>query len=52
MFSRDLDYLIYAEYIDAWHNGTPLTDEEKAQLLDEVVEEAQRRGWTFQIEWS
>ena len=48
----DIVYVIYAGYITAWDDGTPLSDEERAALLDEVVDEAARRGWKFEIDWS
>jgi hypothetical protein len=48
----DIVYVIYARYITAWDDGTPLSDEEQAELLDEVVDEAARRGWKFEIDWS
>ena len=48
----DTGYVIYARYITAWDDGTPLSDEEQAELLDEVVDEAARRGWKFEIEWA
>jgi hypothetical protein len=35
--------MIYARYINAWDDGTPL-GEEKTALLDQVVEEAARRS--------
>ncbi len=46
----DTGYVIYARYITAWDDGTTLSDEEQAELLDEVVDEAVRRGWKFEIE--
>ena len=45
-------YVIYARYITAWSDGTTLSDEEKAELLDEVVDEAARRGWKVEIDRS
>jgi len=47
----DTGYVIYARYITARDDGTTLSDEEQAELLDEVVNEAARRGWKFEIEW-
>jgi hypothetical protein len=46
----DPDYMIYARSITAWDDGEPLGEDEKARLLDQVVEEAARRGWKFEIE--
>jgi hypothetical protein len=45
------DYMIYARHITAWDDGALLGEDEKARLLDQVVEEAARLGWKFQIEW-
>lgn len=36
----------------AWDDGATLTDEEQAELLDEVVDEAARQGWKIEIEWT
>jgi Immunity protein 74 len=47
----DPDYVIYARYITHWQDGTPISDEEQAELLDRVVDEAAKRGWKFVIEW-
>jgi Immunity protein 74 len=48
--SPDIIYMIYARSITTWDDGTTLSDEEKTELLDEVVEEAARHGWKFEIE--
>jgi hypothetical protein len=48
----DTGYVIYARYITAWDDGRTLSNEEQAELLDEVVDEAALRGWKFEIEWS
>jgi hypothetical protein len=48
----DTVYVIYARYVTSWDDGTSLSDEERAELLDEVVDEAARRGWKFEIDWS
>jgi hypothetical protein len=45
------DFLVYAQYLNSWEDGTPLTVEEKATFLDDLVEEARRRGWKFEILW-
>jgi Immunity protein 74 len=45
------DFLIYARYINHWEDGTSISDEEKADVLDRLVEEAVKRGWKFEIEW-
>jgi hypothetical protein len=46
----DTSYAIYTRSITAWDDGTPLNDEEQAELLDQIVNEATRRGWKFEIE--
>jgi hypothetical protein len=51
LLEHDPDYMIYARYITAWDDGAPLGEDEKARLLEQVVEEAARRGWNFEIEW-
>ena len=52
LLDGDPDFLVYAQYVKVWSDGSPLTDEEKVQLLDDLVEEARRRGWKFQVVWS
>jgi hypothetical protein len=47
----DISYVIYARWITAWDDGTALSDEERAELLNEVVDEAARRSWMFEIDW-
>ncbi len=47
----DTSYVIYARWITAWDDGTTLSGEDQAELLNEVVDEAARRGWKFEIEW-
>ena len=44
-------FVIYAAYIQQWDDGTPMSKEVKAATLDQVVHEAARRGWRFQIVW-
>jgi hypothetical protein len=51
LLAGDPDYVVYAGVITSWADGSPLTEEEKADILDEVVEEARRRGWKFEVEW-
>jgi hypothetical protein len=48
----DTGYVIYARYFTAWDDGTPLSDDEQAELLAEVVDEAARRGWRIEIDRS
>jgi hypothetical protein len=47
----DPDFVIYAQYITHWEDGTSISDEEKAEVLDKVIGEAAKRGWKFEIEW-
>lgn len=51
LLAGDPDYVVYAGFITSWADGSPLTEEMKADILDEVVEEARRRGWKFEVEW-
>jgi hypothetical protein len=51
LLAHNPDYMIYARYTTAWDDGALLGEDEKARLLDQVVEEAARLGWKFQIEW-
>jgi Immunity protein 74 len=51
LLERDPDYLVYARYITRWEDGTLISDEEKSDLLDRLVDEAAKRGWKFEIEW-
>jgi hypothetical protein len=51
LLEGDPDYTIYADYITHWEDGTPLSEDEKAAILDDVVAEAARRGWKFEISW-
>lgn len=44
------DFVIFSEYVTHWEDGTPLTPHEKRNLLAEVVSEATRQGWSFEIE--
>jgi hypothetical protein len=47
----DPDYLIYARSVTHWQDGTPISDEERAEVLDRLIGEAAKRGWKFEIEW-
>ena len=38
-------------YQSHWNDGTPTGDDEKAIVLDQVVDSALDRGWAFKIEW-
>jgi hypothetical protein len=43
-------FMIYARYLTHWEDGTPIGDDEKAVVLDQVLDLALKRGWTFKIE--
>jgi hypothetical protein len=45
------DFVIYAQYLKTWSDGTPLTEEERTEFLDDLLDEASRRGWKFEVEW-
>jgi hypothetical protein len=47
----DTGFVIYAAYVRQWDDGTPISDEERAATLDQVVQEAATRGWRFEIVW-
>jgi hypothetical protein len=51
LLAGDPDFVVYASSLTAWSDGTPMTAEEKVDLLDDLVDEAQRRGWKFEIAW-
>jgi Immunity protein 74 len=51
LLEHDPDYMIYARSVTAWEDGTPLSEEERAELLDEVIDKASGRGWKFEISW-
>jgi hypothetical protein len=51
MLGGSPDFIVYAQYLKAWSDGTPLTDEERTKVLDDLVEEADRRGWKFEVLW-
>jgi hypothetical protein len=50
LIGNDPDFLIYPQYIKAWDDGTPLSDKEKDAILANVVIEAAKNGWTFEVE--
>lgn len=50
LLDRNPDFMIYSRYIGHGEDGTPLTGREKDHVLGEVVAEAARRGWIFEIE--
>jgi len=51
LLNHDPDFLIYARAITQWEDGSPISDEEKEEILDRVVREAAGRGWKFDVEW-
>ncbi|MBV9446851.1 MAG: hypothetical protein JO345_13295 [Streptosporangiaceae bacterium] len=51
LFDRNPDFMIYPSFITHWEDGAPITDEEKAAVLRDLVDEAARRGWKFEIRW-
>jgi hypothetical protein len=49
--NHDPDFLIYARGVTSWDDGTPISESERAALLDEVVDAASRQGLKFDISW-
>lgn len=47
---HDPDYVIYAKYLKLWGDGTPIAEDEKSSILTDVLGEAERRGWKFEVE--
>jgi Immunity protein 74 len=47
LLKHDPDYVIYARYITRWEDGTLITDDDRARVLDELIDEATKRGWKF-----
>lgn len=45
------DFLVYAQYLKSWEDGTPLAEDEKVRFLDDLLEAARRRGWKFEVCW-
>jgi hypothetical protein len=43
-------FVIYERYLTHWEDGTPIGDDEKAIVFDQMVDAALDRGWTFKIE--
>jgi immunity protein 74 of polymorphic toxin system len=50
LLEGDPDYLIYPQYIKQWEDGSPLSEEEKNRILADVIAEAARQGWKFEVE--
>lgn len=51
LFGGDLDFVIYPSFITHWDDGGVVTDEERVEVLDEVVNEATRHSLKFEIAW-
>jgi Immunity protein 74 len=49
LFDRNPDFLIYPSSITHWEDGSTITADERGRLLQDVVAEAARRGWKFEI---
>ena len=50
MLAGDPDFVVYSDYLKSWSDGTPLVGEERAKFLEDLVQEASRRGWKFEVE--
>ncbi len=44
------DFLIYPQYIVEWEDEGPISVEERDAILADVIMEAAKRGWKFEIE--
>lgn len=51
LVAHDPDFLIYARTVTNWDDGAPISESERAALLDEVIAAASRNGWKFDISW-
>ena len=51
LLEHNPDFMIYARSVTSWDDGTPISEEERAKILDEVVDVAAERGWKFEISW-
>lgn len=51
LVNHEPDFLIYARTVTSWDDGTPISESERAVLLDEVIDVAARQGWKFAISW-
>jgi hypothetical protein len=50
-YEGEPDFLIYARTVKSWDDGSPISESEKVELLDEVVDVAARQGWKLEISW-
>jgi Immunity protein 74 len=51
LLERDPDYVIYAETVTHWDDGAQIDVDERADLIDRVIEAAAQRGWKFEVDW-
>ena len=49
LFDRNPDFLIYPSSVTHWEDGSAITPDERGRLLEDLVAEAARRGWKFEI---
>jgi len=49
LLDRNPDLIIFPRSVSKWDDGTPIGELERADLLDQVIREAARRGWKFEI---
>jgi Immunity protein 74 len=49
LFDRNPDFLIYPSSVTHWEDGSAITAGERGRLLEDLVAEAARRGWKFEI---
>jgi hypothetical protein len=45
----DPDFLIYPQYMNRWEDGPPLSEEERIRILADVIIEASKLGWKFEV---
>ena len=48
---RDPDFMIYPESLRQWADGISVTDDERRELLERIVQTAAERGWNFHVSW-
>jgi hypothetical protein len=51
LLKEDPDYLIFPRTVTHWDDGTPIDANERADIIERVIEAAAQRGWRFEIEW-
>jgi hypothetical protein len=49
LIEGDVNYLILPRQMTKWHDGTPLSLEERDAIVREVVAVAHAKGWNFQV---